>query len=67
MIDIFNNKHMMIFENSIHWHVYKYLEIFLPFIANLKCTPSDGWMRPSLGTSILIKLAANIISKILRL
>ena len=41
----------MLFEHNIHRYVYKYLEInniqiFLPSIANLKCTPSDGQMYP---------------------
>ena len=26
-IDIFNNEQIMIFENNIHWYMYKYLEI----------------------------------------
>ena len=53
-IDIFNNKHVMTFDNNINWYVYKFLEInsmqthfyFLLITLNVplqigKCTP--GW------------------------
>ena len=26
IVDIVNNKHIMIFEKKIHWYMYKYLE-----------------------------------------
>jgi len=50
-IDVFNIKLIMIFENNIHWYMYKYMEInniqiFYPSIANLKCTHSDRQMYP---------------------
>jgi len=53
--------HIMIFENTIHWYMYKYFKtniMWLYFsIANHKCTPSDrqmypwGYMYPRLGIS----------------
>jgi len=52
IIDIFNKKLLMIFENNIHWYMHKIfgnnqdINIFFPSIANLKCTPSDRQMHP---------------------
>jgi len=51
--DLFNNKHILIFENNIRWYMYKYLErnnmsiyFYVPLQIG-KCTPggtcSPGW------------------------
>ena len=57
----------MTFENNIKWYMHKnltkkqHINIFLPSIANLKCTPSDrqmypqGYMYPRLGTPVLLR------------
>ena len=63
MTDVFNNRHIMAFENNIHWYTYKYLEIkdmqiyfsLLLLTSNVplrtgKCNPK-GYMHPRLGTS----------------